>query len=84
MMMRNFYSIMLCLALAGCAAPASNQPAPAANATICEDPRPQVCTMDYRPVCATLADGSNKTYSNGCGACSDPNVSSWVEGECSE
>lgn len=50
--------------------------------TICEDPRPQVCTMDYRPVCGNLADGDVKTYSNGCGACSDANVTSWVEGEC--
>jgi hypothetical protein len=50
--------------------------------TACEDPRPQVCTMDYRPVCGNLADGSVKTYSNGCGACSDANVSSWIEGEC--
>jgi hypothetical protein len=27
-------------------------------ATVCEEPRPQVCTMDYRPVCGTLAEGS--------------------------
>ena len=54
----------------------------AGPATVCEEPRPQVCTMDYRPVCGTLADGSVKTYANGCGACSDANVTSWVEGEC--
>ena len=54
----------------------------AGAATVCEEPRPQVCTMDYRPVCGNLADGSVKTYSNGCGACSDANVTSWVEGEC--
>ncbi|MCP4767606.1 MAG: hypothetical protein GY875_15195 [Gammaproteobacteria bacterium] len=51
-------------------------------ATVCEEPRPQVCTMDYRPVCGTLADGSVKTYANGCGACGDAKVNSWVEGEC--
>ena len=51
-------------------------------ATVCEEPRPQVCTMDYRPVCGTLSDGSVQTYSNGCGACSDAKVTSWVEGEC--
>lgn len=54
----------------------------AASATVCEDPRPQACTMDYTPVCATLADGSVKTYSNGCGACADANVSSWVADAC--
>ena len=84
MTIRYVYPMILCLAIAGCAAPAANQPAPAAGATVCEDPRPEVCTMDYRPVCATLKDGSSKTYSNGCGACSDANVNSWIEGECPE
>jgi hypothetical protein len=48
----------------------------------CKDPRPEVCTQDYRPVCATLQDGLHKVYSNGCMACSDTMVESWVEGEC--
>ncbi len=34
----------------------------------CTAPRPKVCTMDYKPVCAQLKDGSFKTYSNGCSA----------------
>lgn len=50
---------------------------------ICPEPRPQVCTMDYQPVCAQLQDGSFKVYSNGCGACSDHNVIGYREGECS-
>jgi len=54
----------------------------ASAVTVCEDPRPQVCTMDYRPVCGSLGDASVKTYANGCGACGDANVVSWVEGEC--
>lgn len=56
----------------------------ATSATVCVDPRPQACTMDYTPVCATLADGSVKTYSNGCSACSDANVNSWVADACPE
>jgi len=48
----------------------------------CTDPRPQVCTQDYRPVCARLQDGRSKTYSNGCSACSDPAVSSYRQGPC--
>ncbi len=52
--------------------------------TICTDPRPQVCTMDYRPVCGERTDGSRKTYSNGCTACSDQQVIGYVEGECKE
>jgi len=50
--------------------------------TICTDPRPQICTMDYRPVCAQLSDGTFKTYSNGCTGCSDPAVIEHREGAC--
>jgi hypothetical protein len=48
----------------------------------CPGPRPQVCTQDYRPVCAQLRDGSFKTYSNGCTACTDPAVTAYREGAC--
>lgn len=50
----------------------------------CEEPRPQVCTMEYVPVCATLATGGEKTYANGCAACSDAGVDGWVNGACLE
>ena len=71
---------LLFLTATGYASEASDQGEKVA--TQCEDPRPEVCTMDYRPVCGNLAGGGVKTYSNGCGACSDANVTSWVEGEC--
>lgn len=48
----------------------------------CPETRPQVCTQDYQPVCAVLQDGSFKTYSNGCNACSDPAVTGYREGAC--
>jgi hypothetical protein len=48
----------------------------------CLDPRPQVCTMEYDPVCATLEDGSEATYSNACGACADAGVRSYRPGTC--
>lgn len=50
--------------------------------TSCPEPRPQVCTMDYTPVCARHTDGSFKTYSNGCTACTNPSVEGYVEGAC--
>ena len=50
----------------------------------CTEPRPQVCTQDYRPVCAMLHDGGFKTYSNGCNACSDPSVTGYREGVCEQ
>jgi uncharacterized membrane protein len=56
----------------------------AAGATICEEPRSGACTRDYRPVCATFQDGGDKTYSNGCTACTDVGVTAWVEGPCLE
>ena len=75
---------VLLLALAGCASGPEDKAMMSANATLCEEPRPQVCTADYRPVCGNLQDGSNKTYSNGCSACGDVNVVSWVENACPE
>ncbi|MDX2505383.1 MAG: hypothetical protein QNL62_13030 [Gammaproteobacteria bacterium] len=52
------------------------------NVTECTEPRPVVCTMDYTPVCALNKDGVLKTYSNGCGACSNPDVVSYVPLAC--
>lgn len=49
---------------------------------VCEDPRPEICTMDYTPVCGKDVKGDVKTYANGCGACSDDNVVSYQDGEC--
>ena len=42
--------------------------------TLCPETRPQICTREYLPVCGRLADGSRKTYSNGCEACADRQV----------
>ena len=50
----------------------------------CPEPRPQMCTREYRPVCAKLDDGSMKTYSNGCTACTDTKVVGYYPGACEE
>lgn len=50
--------------------------------TPCTEPRPEICTQQYTPVCATLRDGSSKTYSNSCSACSVTEVEGWLAGEC--
>jgi len=68
-------------------------PADAPKMVACTDPRPQVCTMEYAPVCATRDTGvrcittpcpstEQRTYSTGCNACSDDKVSGWVQGAC--
>jgi hypothetical protein len=50
--------------------------------TACTDPRPQMCTMEYNPVCGMLRGGGEKTYSTGCTACSDSAVTGYRAGEC--
>ena len=75
---------LTCMALmAGCVT-ATLAPSNSANATLCEDPRPMVCTMEYRPVCADLVAGGTATYPSGCNACADVAVASWVESPCEE
>ncbi|WP_114326065.1 hypothetical protein [Candidatus Colwellia aromaticivorans] len=54
------------------------------NIVTCIDPRPQICTMDYRPVCGLMNENKIKTYSNGCGACSDPKVLSYTDQACQD
>ncbi len=60
---------------------------------VCSEPRPRICTYDYKPVCASRDTGircvttpcpstENITYSNGCAACSDKRVISYQPGSC--
>lgn len=77
-------TVLACIALGACATGSKDEMVAASGVTVCEDPRPEVCTMDYRPVCGRLEDGSTQTYANGCGACADPEVVSWVENACVE
>ncbi len=50
--------------------------------TECVEPRPEMCTMDYTPVCGQFGDGTTKVYSNACSACSDPTVVAYGPGLC--
>ncbi|WP_439108140.1 hypothetical protein [Congregibacter sp.] len=67
--------------LAGCATPVEPE---APLFTSCEEPRPQVCTMIFAPVCATNAAGETSTHASGCNACADDQVATSVEGACDE
>lgn len=65
-----------------------------AEITTCDNPRPQLCTQDYNPVCAMVDTGVRcvrapcpeasewKTYSNACMACSDETAIGYKVGEC--
>jgi hypothetical protein len=81
--------------------PAEKKPAPivtkSPKPTIiqCTNPRPEICTRDYRPVCATRDSGircvtipcpstESATYPNGCSACADPKVFHHQPGKCEQ
>ncbi len=49
---------------------------------VCKDPRPEVCTMEYVPVCGILSDKSEKTYASACTACSHEEVSGYRKDAC--
>ena len=69
--------LLVGFAAAGCAQspPAGKAVSAQPDLVACEDPRPQMCTAIYDPVCALTADGSYKTYASACTACGDANVS---------
>jgi len=51
---------------------------------MCVDPRPEICTMEYAPVCGVRDDGNGESFPNGCGACSNQEIVGYQPGECSE
>jgi hypothetical protein len=76
-------SVALLATACATAPPAPVEPeAPAFSA--CKDPRPQVCTMIYAPVCATHADGHLETHASACNACADDTALTYVNGACEE
>ena len=79
--MRVLMLVAAVLVLNACSQNAATDPAAAAG-TECADPRPQVCTMEYNPTCATLVAGGIKEYASGCNACADDAVASYVPGAC--
>lgn len=77
----NFNILLLCMLCSGCASAVKDQ-INDPNLVICPEQRPEMCTMQYDPVCATLSDGVRKTYSSDCTACADTNVVGYKPGEC--
>ena len=52
------------------------------NLVRCPESRPQMCTMQYDPVCAWHADGRRSTQGSACSACGDLSVEAYSPGEC--
>lgn len=61
----------------------------------CEEPRPEMCTQQHEPVCASRDTGIRcvttpcdstewKTYSNACMACADHDVYGYKNNACDE
>lgn len=77
--MRTLSCVAVLALLAGCA----SEPAPpAAPTNLCSSPRPQVCTMEYNPVCGELANGGRADYASACNACADEAVTRFEPGTC--
>ena len=69
-----------CLA---CADPGITGYWPGACMTVaCTTPRPEACTREYVPVCGLLDDGTRQTMANGCEACANDRVVSYLAAEC--
>lgn len=49
---------------------------------LCTEPRPQVCTQEYNPVCGQLAAGGWHEYSSPCNACAHDAVAGYETGPC--
>lgn len=81
-----FFAVLVAIVfMTGCVSTSGVESGSGGNAlTICPEPRPQMCTMDYRPVCGELKDGSSKTFSNACMACAAVEVVGYRNGECAK
>jgi PBP1b-binding outer membrane lipoprotein LpoB len=68
----------LILLLSGCASQTVNPD----DMTLCTNPRPEVCTMEYNPVCGFMQNNDFRTYASPCTACSDSAVVGYTMGDC--
>jgi len=75
--------VLMSVLVSACAAYGEKTSRPSiSELTACHEPRPQICTREYNPVCATYKDGSKKTGATGCTACSDSEVVAYTMGAC--
>jgi hypothetical protein len=90
--MRVVLSVLMPVWVAACAGPqhAGSQPTGSQHAgpigaelqQQCPQQRPQMCTLEYAPVCALLENKQHKEFSNACSACSDSTVVGYIAGAC--
>lgn len=75
-------SIAFVAGLGGCAADPLADSSQSTGPIACTEPRPQVCTMIYAPVCAEHRDGHRETHASDCNACADDTVVAHSAGPC--
>ncbi|RKF15866.1 hypothetical protein DBZ36_15970 [Alginatibacterium sediminis] len=76
------FSAVFALSACSTQEPMQDKAAPSsAEIIVCPSERPEMCTMEYAPVCANV-DGNREEFANGCGACSNPDVESYTPGAC--
>ena len=88
----TYLGSMCLMLLVGCAEldaltsppqPATPEPSGSVS-TACSSPRPTICTMEYRPVCARLRSGKDVTYASACNACADVAVIRYDANACED
>lgn len=85
--LNNLFLLLAVTGLVSCAsAPTEDRPIEPGetDVIICQEPRPQICTREYNPVCANLSGGDTRTYATGCTSCSDSTVVSYMPGACND
>ena len=78
-----FWIVLMASLMTACGSSPKEGRTPKQRLHQCPDPRPEVCTMDYNPVCAPVGE-ELQTFSNGCGACSERKVKGFYLGACPE
>ncbi len=95
-MLRLLLVFIVAILVASCAAQQKAQSSsPKTDFKACPEQRPQICTREYMPVCATRDTGvrcvttpcpssEQKTYSNGCESCADKKVLGYISNACEQ
>lgn len=85
---RLFLSVGICVLVSACQSVAPRMDSPMVPSThsplrMCQQPRPEICTQQYEPVCG-YGSGHRLlgTYGNACGACGQAEVMGYTEGDC--
>ena len=76
-----FWIVLMTSLITGCGSSPKEGRATQQRLHQCPSPRLEVCTMDYKPVCAAVGD-EIQTFPNGCSACSDRKVKGFYLGAC--